>query len=52
MADVAWVLALPKLNQTGVDLTEAMKRNFRKDRNIRDLNGNKDNEETESKFKY
>jgi len=42
MADVLWVL-ICIANQTGVDLTEAMKKNFEK-KNIRDLNRHKDNE--------
>jgi NTP pyrophosphatase (non-canonical NTP hydrolase) len=42
MADVLWVL-ICLANQTGVDLTEAMKKNFEK-KNIRDLNRHKDNE--------
>lgn len=42
MADVLWVL-ICLANQTGVDLTEAMKKNFEK-KNIRDINRHKDNE--------
>lgn len=42
MADVLWVL-ICLANQTGVDLTEAMKKNLEK-KNIRDLNRHKDNE--------
>jgi NTP pyrophosphatase (non-canonical NTP hydrolase) len=42
MADVLWVL-ICLANQTGVNLTEAMKKNFEK-KNIRDLNRHKDNE--------
>ncbi len=42
MADVLWVL-ICLANQTGVDLTEAMQKNFEK-KNIRDLNRHKDNE--------
>jgi NTP pyrophosphatase (non-canonical NTP hydrolase) len=42
MADVLWVL-ICLANQTGVDLTEAIKKNFEK-KNIRDLNRHKDNE--------
>jgi NTP pyrophosphatase (non-canonical NTP hydrolase) len=42
MADVLWVL-ICLANQTGVDLTEAMKKNFEK-KNIRDLNRHKNNE--------
>lgn len=42
MADVLWVL-ICLANQTGVDLTEALKKNFEK-KNIRDLNRHKDNE--------
>ncbi|THU37312.1 pyrophosphatase [Niastella caeni] len=42
MADVLWVL-ICLANQTGVDLTEALKKNFEK-KNIRDANRHKDNE--------
>lgn len=42
MADVLWVL-ICLANQTGVDLTEAMKKNFEK-KNIRDINRHRDNE--------
>lgn len=42
MADVLWVL-ICLANQTGVDLTEAMKKNFEK-KNFRDLNRHRDNE--------
>ena len=42
MADVLWVL-ICLANQTGVDLTEAMKKNFEK-KNIRDLDRHKNNE--------
>ena len=42
MADVLWVL-ICLANQTGVDLTKALERNFEK-KNIRDLNRHKDNE--------
>ncbi len=42
MADVLWVL-ICLANQTGVDLTEALKRNFEK-KNIRDSSRHKDNE--------
>jgi len=41
MADVLWVL-ICLANQTGVDLTEALKRNFEK-KNIRDNTRHKDN---------
>lgn len=42
MADVMWVL-ICLANQTGVDLTDALKKNFEK-KNIRDANRHKDNE--------
>ena len=42
MADVLWVL-MCLANQTGVDLTEALKKNFEK-KSIRDANRHKDNE--------
>ena len=42
MADVLWVL-ICLANQTGVDLTEALEKNFEK-KNIRDANRHKDNE--------
>lgn len=42
MADVLWVL-MCLANQTGVDLTEALQKNFEK-KNIRDVNRHKDNE--------
>ena len=42
MADVLWVL-LCLANQTGVDLTEALKKNFEK-KNRRDATRHKDNE--------
>ncbi|HEX6426041.1 MAG TPA: nucleotide pyrophosphohydrolase [Niastella sp.] len=42
MADVLWVL-ICLANQTGVDLTEALIKNFEK-KNIRDANRHKDNE--------
>lgn len=42
MADVLWVL-ICLANQTGIDLTEAMKKNFEK-KNIRDLDRHKNNE--------
>lgn len=42
MADVLWVL-MCLANQTGVDLTDALKKNFDK-KNIRDANRHKDNE--------
>ncbi len=42
MADVLWVL-ICLANQTGVDLTEALAKNFEK-KNIRDINRHKDNE--------
>ncbi|MFI5196273.1 MAG: nucleotide pyrophosphohydrolase [Chitinophagales bacterium] len=42
MADVLWVL-MCLANQTGVDLTDALTKNFEK-KNIRDANRHKDNE--------
>lgn len=42
MADVLWVL-MCLANQTGVDLTEALAKNFEK-KNIRDASRHKDNE--------
>lgn len=42
MADVLWVL-ICLANQTGVDLTEALQKNFEK-KNIRDANRHQDNE--------
>ena len=42
MADVLWVL-LCLANQTGVDLTEALQKNFEK-KNIRDAERHKENE--------
>jgi NTP pyrophosphatase (non-canonical NTP hydrolase) len=42
MADVLWVL-ICLANQTGVDLTDALKKNFDK-KNIRDLDRHKKNE--------
>jgi len=42
MADVLWVL-ICLANQTGVNLTEALQKNFEK-KNIRDANRHKDNE--------
>jgi NTP pyrophosphatase (non-canonical NTP hydrolase) len=42
MADVLWVL-ICLANQTGVDLTDALQKNFEK-KNIRDSNRHKDNE--------
>ena len=42
MADVLWVL-MCLANQTGVDLTEALKENFNK-KNIRDIDRHKDND--------
>ncbi|HEX7755813.1 MAG TPA: nucleotide pyrophosphohydrolase [Niabella sp.] len=42
MADVLWVL-LCLANQTGVDLTKALEKNFEK-KNIRDINRHADNE--------
>tara|TARA_R110000850_G_scaffold114118_28_gene228868 strand:- start:2769 stop:3014 length:246 start_codon:yes stop_codon:yes gene_type:complete len=42
MADVLWVL-ICLTNQTGVDLTEALKKNFEKE-NVRDLDRYKNNE--------
>ena len=41
MADVLWVL-ICMANQTGVNLTEALEKNFEK-KNIRDANRHKDN---------
>ncbi|MCF8340062.1 MAG: nucleotide pyrophosphohydrolase [Chitinophagaceae bacterium] len=41
MADVLWVL-MCLANQTGIDLTEALEKNFEK-KNIRDLNRHKNN---------
>ena len=42
LADVLWVL-ICIANQTGVDLTEALEKNFEK-KNIRDVDRHKDNE--------
>ena len=42
MADVLWVL-ICLANQTGIDLTEALQKNFEK-KNIRDATRHKDNE--------
>mgnify|MGYP000468796267 CR=1 FL=1 len=42
MADVLWVL-ICLANQTGVDLTEALRKNFEK-KNIRDVDRHKNNE--------
>ena len=42
MADVLWVL-ICLANQTGVDLTEALRKNFEK-KNIRDANRHQENE--------
>lgn len=42
MADVLWVL-ICLANQTGVDLTDAMRKNFEK-KNIRDIDRHKNNE--------
>ena len=42
MADVLWVL-ICLANQTGVDLTEALRKNFEK-KNIRDAERHRDNE--------
>lgn len=42
MADVLWVL-ICLANQTGVDLTEALKKNFEK-KNVRDLDRHRNNE--------
>lgn len=42
MADVLWVL-ICLANQTGVDLTKALEKNFEK-KNIRDSNRHRDNE--------
>ena len=46
MADVLWVL-LCLANQTGVDLTEALQKNFEK-KNIRDAQRHKENEKLKS----
>ena len=46
MADVLWVL-LCLANQTGVDLTEALQKNFEK-KNIRDAKRHKENEKLKS----
>ena len=42
MADVLWVL-ICLANQTGIDLTDALEKNFEK-KNIRDANRHKENE--------
>ena len=42
MADVLWVL-ICLANQTGVDLTAALEKNFEK-KNIRDINRHRENE--------
>ena len=42
MADVLWVL-ICLANQTGVDLTKALEKNFEK-KNMRDMNRHRDNE--------
>ena len=42
MADVLWVL-ICLANQTGVDLTDALQKNFEK-KNLRDVNRHKENE--------
>jgi NTP pyrophosphatase (non-canonical NTP hydrolase) len=47
MADVLWVL-ICMANQTGVDLTDALEKNFEK-KNIRDANRHKDNEKLKTK---
>lgn len=46
MADVLWVL-ICLANQTGVDLTDALVKNFEK-KNIRDANRHKENEKLKS----
>jgi NTP pyrophosphatase (non-canonical NTP hydrolase) len=46
MADVLWVL-ICLANQTGVDLTEALEKNFEK-KNIRDANRHRDNDKLKS----
>lgn len=46
MADVLWVL-ICLANQTGVDLTDALTRNFEK-KNIRDANRHRDNDKLKS----
>ena len=50
MADVLWVL-ICLANQTGVDLTEALKKNFEK-KNIRDAERHRQNEKLKPKTKY
>jgi NTP pyrophosphatase (non-canonical NTP hydrolase) len=47
LADVLWVLVCIA-NQTGVDLSEAMRKNFEK-KNSRDLNRHKENEKLQNK---
>ena len=47
MADVLWVL-ICLANQTGVDLTEALEKNFEK-KNIRDATRHKENEKLKDK---
>ena len=49
MADVLWVL-ICLANQTGVDLTEALKKNFEK-KNIRDATRHQQNEKLKTKTK-
>lgn len=49
MADVLWVL-ICLANQTGVDLTEALKKNFEK-KNIRDATRHQQNEKLKPKSK-
>ncbi|BDD05345.1 nucleotide pyrophosphohydrolase [Aureibacter tunicatorum] len=49
MADVLWVL-MCLANQTGVDLTEALERNFDK-KNIRDKDRHRNNEKLKSESK-
>ena len=46
MADVLWVL-MCLANQTGVDLTEALQKNFEK-KNIRDINRHKENKKLDN----
>ncbi|MCW3121254.1 MAG: pyrophosphatase [Flavipsychrobacter sp.] len=47
MADVLWVL-MCLANQTGVDLTDALQKNFEK-KNVRDATRHKDNEKLSNK---
>jgi NTP pyrophosphatase (non-canonical NTP hydrolase) len=45
MADILWVL-IAMANQTGVDLTEALQKNFEK-KNLRDIDRHKENKKLE-----